>query len=173
MGVGPPVTGRVPHGWSARHPVGTHKSHPLQGSSCLSALCGPHTPAVLGPARCLALRPQPVTAGWPPSRRPLLSAPAPPSMLLSPAVPSPLRVQGLRTAGGASRRPLSALRAQAGAGVHTALWPLFGWWSVLPVALGLGARVDPAPAPCRMWRVPRPSGWEAGPLLLEASVWSP
>lgn len=131
------MTGRVPHGWSAWRPVGTHESHPLRGSSCLSALHGPHTPAVPGPAHCLALRPQPITAGWPPSRRPLLSAPAPPSTLLSPAVPSPLRVQGLRTAGWGFLEAVVCPQAPGGSRCpHSSVAPVR---SVVSPACGPGA----------------------------------
>lgn len=38
---------------------------------------------------------------------------------------------------GGAWRPLSALRPQVGARVSTALWALFGRWSVLPVVWGL------------------------------------
>lgn len=153
------MTARVPHSWNVWRPLGTHESHPLQGSSCFSVLCWPHTPPVPGPARFLALR-QPVTAGWPPRAAfPAVSFLPRRPRSPSPAGPIPLHVQGLWTAGRGFLETVVCPQAPGGSRFpYSFTAPFLGRWSVLPVALGLGARVDPAPVPCRMWRVLLPSG---------------
>lgn len=99
-------------------------------------------------------------AGWPP----WAALPAVSSLPRRPRSPSPagpilLRVQGLWTAGQGFLETVVCAQAPGGSQFpHSFAAPSSGRWSVLPVALGLGARVDPAPAPCRMWRVLRPSG---------------